>query len=99
MQAWGPLRGCIHEPQFLADAAAIGITAEALDEIIRVDVEDVLCGATLEKLNEVYPVLAAPDLRLVFTNQRGSTPALRIAWRIATEDFGKVDLLRCAVRT
>lgn len=98
MQEWKPFRGCIQEDAFLQDAEAYGIPIQALDEVMRTDIEDVLCGASDEKLDIVYPVLVPPDKRLLLTNRRGEVPGLRVAWRIATEDHGKIHLLRCAPR-
>jgi len=68
-----------------------------------VNIEDALTGATDAMLDAVYPVLVDPDLRLLLTNERqdgkgGNVPGLRVAWRIAVEDHGKIHLIRCSLR-
>lgn len=87
MQEWVPRRGCVHDPGFLADAQGLGIPIKALDDIIQNDIEPVLCGATMAALDDVYPVQAAPDWRVLITNRRGVVPSLR-----------KIVLLRCSAR-
>lgn len=97
MQGWTPLRGCVHDPAFLADAEAAGISPQDLDELIRVNIEDVLCGASEAKLNVTFPVVIAPDIRFLRTNNHVQVPSLRIAWRIADDDGDKIQLLRCSL--
>lgn len=98
MQEWKLYRGCIQEDAFLQDAEAYGIPIRELDEVMRTDIEEVLCGASDELLDAAYPIWVPPDKRLLLTNRRGAVPPLRVAWRIATEDHGKIHLLRCAPR-
>lgn len=97
MEQWPNLRGFIHDNQFVSDATALGISPELLDDMVSHDVEQVLRGMDNERLDDIYPCRNA-DLRLLLTEARPGVPPLRIAFRIAHEDSGKIQLCRCGLR-
>lgn len=95
MESWSPLRDCIQDHEFVQDAVSLGISQQDLDEHVRAQLEQVLCGATLEAVDAVYPILVGPDFRMAMTTNSVGVPALRVAFRI-TDRY--LQLCRCAKR-
>ena len=93
MESWKPLRGTIYEPEFDAHIAGIGVGYERFDDVWE-GIQEVFAGATLEKLDEVYPeYVAGSGMRLVLTEAAPGVPPLRVIVRFPHPEDDKVHLV------
>lgn len=80
MQAWVPLRGSVCNDDFLTDLAGIiGDHGTWLWDRGNGQIEQVLCGATLDVLDLLYPA-GSHGLRVALTEPAFGLPPLRIAF-------------------
>ena len=77
---WATNRTCVYEATFWDDLARIGISAKEFDELSP-SIDESIRGASLEKLDEVYPPLFG-ELRLILTEEFRALPRLRIAFEV-----------------
>lgn len=90
MNPWTPRRNSQYEHSFDLKLAALSISAQDF-EAVAVGVDEALCGATADKLDELYPPLVG-NLRLYRTDAAQNVPALRIAFRLEQGTITYVDV-------
>jgi hypothetical protein len=93
---WCRARSSTYAPDFLDQLEAIGVETPAWDRLTYEAVDDVLCGASIERLDAEYPVRTTDGLRILLTESAPGVPPLRVAFRI--EPNGDVCYVAASLR-
>ena len=88
MQNWEVNRGSAEHPSFQPSLRNLGINEREWDELSP-HVDQVLCGASDDKLDAEFPP-SPKGSRMIFTSPYRALPALRIGFRVDQDDNGKI---------
>ena len=93
MQSWKTTRDVRDHAEFESDLLSLAVDRQALDEVLWAGFERVLCGASTEAIDDIYPIVEDTKVRVFETFRVDDVPALFIAF--AVEPDGTICRLGC----